>query len=329
VRGSDPSPCDRKFMKVSVIVCTFNRSASLARTLESLASSRLSLPMEYEVLVVDNNSTDATHTVALEFCRRHPGCFRYVFEAKSGKSNALNRGISEASGEILAFTDDDVIVDPNWIANLTVPLMDKSWAGSSGRTLPESPFQIPRWILPNRPHALAPLAIFDPRLDAGPLTVAPYGVNMAFLRSVVNRHGGFRTDLGPGLGAGAPHKSEDSEFGQRLLAGGERLRYEPSAVVYHSVPPFRLRRAYFLAWWYDKGRADCRADGCSLNTRWIIAGVPLRLLAKLARWTLAWLITMRTALRFERKINVWLVCGHITEYYIQAHRFDAQYRGRV
>lgn len=144
-------------MKVSVIICTANRSQRLLKTLESIAASALAESVEWEVLVVDNNSSDATRQVAGDFCKSNPTHFRYVFESKSGKSHALNRGILEASGDVLAFTDDDVTVETTWIRNLTSNLHDGRWAGASGRTLPEPPFEMPNWISPSRPHALAPL----------------------------------------------------------------------------------------------------------------------------------------------------------------------------
>jgi glucosyl-dolichyl phosphate glucuronosyltransferase len=306
-------------MKISVILCTFNRCQCLIKALKSLAKSTLPEGVDWEVLIIDNNSGDATRQVAEEFCLQNAPHFRYVFEPKPGKSHALNRGILEANGDVLAFTDDDVTVESTWIRNLTAHLNNGRWAGAAGRTLPEQPFRAPSWIWYGRPHALAPLAIFDPAFAAGPLNEAPYGVNMAFQSRVFRKYGGFRTDLGPGLGPGIPGKSEDTELGDRLLVAGEMLQYEPSAVVYHSVPDSRLRKGYFLAWWFDKARADRRILGTPSNMGWAIAGVPLRLFARLGRWTLAWLVTLEPALRFNHKVNVWVNCGEIVECYRQSH----------
>ncbi len=305
-------------MKISVVLCTVNRCQSLVTTLDSIARSTMPDSVEWEVLTVDNNSSDDTLQVAQSFCLRDPLHFRYVFEPNSGKSHALNRGVREAQGDVLAFTDDDVTVEPTWIRNLTANLSNGIWVGAAGRTLPQPPFQVPSWITPSRPHALAPLAIFDPPLESGPLRISPYGNNMAFRRTVFERHGGFRTDLGPGLRAGAPQKSEDSDFGNRLLAAGERLRYEPSAVVYHAVPPHRVQESYFLSWWFDKARADIRARGVEPGTRWSVAGIPLRTFGRLGRWTMSWLFTAEPSLRFENKIKVWINCGEIIETHRQS-----------
>lgn len=111
-------------MNITVILCTYNRCESLAKALESAAALRLPESVEWEVLVVDNNSTDQTREVVEAFCRRHTGRFRYLFERQQGKSYALNAGIREAGGNVLAFTDEDVTVEPPWLKNLTAALHD-------------------------------------------------------------------------------------------------------------------------------------------------------------------------------------------------------------
>ena len=123
-------------MKITVILCTFNRSESLARALESVAVSRLPDSVDWEVLVVDNNSQDQTRDVTENFCREYPGRFRYLFEAKPGKSNALNTAIREAQGDVLSFMDDDVIVEATWLQSLTASLRNGNWSGAGGELFP-------------------------------------------------------------------------------------------------------------------------------------------------------------------------------------------------
>jgi glucosyl-dolichyl phosphate glucuronosyltransferase len=118
-----------KRMNVTVVICTYNRCKSLAKTLKSVAVSELPESVEWEVLVVDNNSKDQTRAVVEEFCQRYPKRFRYLFEPQQGKSQALSASIRAAHGEILAFTDDDVIVEPAWLSSLTAPLRDAQWSG--------------------------------------------------------------------------------------------------------------------------------------------------------------------------------------------------------
>src|SRR5271154_5729585 len=93
--------------KISVIICTYNRSHSLGKTIESVASESLTPSLGWEILVVDNNSKDKTRQVVEGFMFRYPEQIRYIFEPKQGISYARNAGIKESRGEILAFIDDD------------------------------------------------------------------------------------------------------------------------------------------------------------------------------------------------------------------------------
>ena len=302
--------------KISVIICTFNRCESLMKALKSVANSKLPGSVSWEVLIVDNNSTDNTASLVKNFCQSNPDHFRYDFEGKQGKSHALNHAIRQARGEVFAFMDDDVTVEPDWLWNLTACLFEKRYLGSGGRILPERSFSPPRWLPLNERYALAPLAVFDLGPDARDLDEPPFGTNMAFHRRTFDIYGGFRSDLGPR--PGSEIRNEDTELGRRLLAAGERLRYEGSAVVYHAVPEHRLRRGYFLAWSFDKARADVREQG-STNGKWAVSGVPLPLLRKIAIWTVRWIFAVQPSHRFSCKLNVWALAGSILENHRVVH----------
>lgn len=307
-------------MKISVILCTYNRCQSLAKVLDSAAASTLPNSVDWEVLVVDNNSTDQTLEVVESFARRHPHRFRYYFEPRQGKSYALNTGVRQARGDILAFTDDDVTVEPTWLRNLTASLHSGKWVAAGGRTLPDRTFSPPRWLAIQERYACGALAIFDRGPCAGELTEAPSGNNMAYRKEAFEKYGDFRTDLGPRPGSRDPQKCEDSEFGSRLLTAGELMRYEPAAIVYHAVPASRLRKEYFLNWWFDKARSDIRAFGVQPGTKWSLAGIPLALFRRLGVWTLRWMVAAKPRVRFECKLNVWVIAGKITECYRDSRR---------
>jgi glucosyl-dolichyl phosphate glucuronosyltransferase len=318
-----------KTMKITVILCTYNRCQSLAKALESVAASTLPQSVEWEVLVVDNNSRDRTREVVEDFCRRYPGRFRYLFEPQPGKSHALNYGIREARGDVLAFMDDDVTAEPKWLQNLTAALHNGEWAGAGGRVLRIWTCSPPHWLSVESPYEKMgwPLVIFDLGQEAGELPYTPCGTNMAFRKEVFIKYGGFRTDLGPqpdgfrtDLGPQPGNEiqcCEDSEFGQRLVAAGERLRYEPSAVIYHPVPENRLKKDYFLAWWFDYGRGSVRLyrDGPAI---W---GIPrnylrlLRMTTQLLGRTLGWIVALKPYRRFYYKVQVLETAGAITEGY--------------
>lgn len=305
-------------MKITVVICTFNRCESLARALASAACLTVPASVAWEVLVVNNNSTDQTRDVVEEFARRHPGRFRYLFEPRPGKSYALGTGIREALGDVLAFIDDDVTVEPTWLQNLTGSLHNGNWIGAGGRILPRWNSPPPSWLLPDQPWAVAPLAIFDKGPEPGPLYEPPFGTNMAFYKSVFERYGGFRTDLGPR--PGCEIRNEDTEFGRRLLEAGEQIRYEPTAVVYHEVPRGRASKRYFLTWWYDKGRADTREFGIPTDTKWFVAGVPHYLYRRVVVWTLRWMFTLRPSSRFYAKLKLWGILGMMNECYHLSRR---------
>jgi glycosyltransferase involved in cell wall biosynthesis len=305
-----------RILKISVVLCTYNRCRSLAKALESVAASELPATFEWEVVVVDNHSSDQTREVVEDFCHRYPGRFRYVFEAKQGLSHARNAGIRQARGDFIAFTDDDLTVEPTWLLNLTVDLANGEWAGTGGRILPAETFSPPHWLALEGPYSMAgPLyAHFDLGDKAHELDRPPYGANMAFRKEMFEKYGDFRIDLGasPGSALG----NEDTEFGRRLMAAGERFRYQPSAVVYHMIPENRINKDYLLKWWFDFGRAQIRGDG----RRPAIWGIPRHyisipnlILSHLPRRTLLWMVTLNPQKRFYRKCMIQIAAGWLAE----------------
>ena len=300
-------------MKISVVLCTYNRCQSLQKALTGAAALVLPESVEWEILVVDNNSNDQTRKTVEDFICRDPGRFRYLFEPQPGKSHALNAGIRESRGDVLAFMDDDVVVHPDWLHKLTAALHNGEWAGAGGRILPEWNCPLPRWLAPESSHAAGPLVAFHPMEQAGEIFEAPIGTNMAFRREMFEKYGNFRVDLGPR--PGSELRNEDTEFGERLLAAGERLRYEPSALVYHPVTQNRLRKDYFLAWWRNKGEANIRQFGVRPGTRYRVAGIPLYLIRRFVKWTLKWMFSVNPAERFSNKLSAWENLGEIAECY--------------
>jgi glucosyl-dolichyl phosphate glucuronosyltransferase len=198
---------------ISVILCTFNGCPRLEKTLASVAASILPEGVEWEVLVVDNNSTDCTREVIDDFCRRYPGRFRYLFESRPGKSYALNSGWIAAHGDVLAFLDDDTTVGPNWLQWLTQSLHGDEWAGAGGRIVLKWPQTIPSWLAIEGPYVRHYFPAIDHGETGKELKQPPYGPNMAFRKKMFEKYGGFRTDLGPSPNRKIPRLFEDTEFG--------------------------------------------------------------------------------------------------------------------
>jgi GT2 family glycosyltransferase len=132
------------------------------------------------------------------------------------------------------------------------------------------------------------------------------------------KYGGFRTDLG--RCADSTLSNEDTEFGRRLLAAGERLRYEPSAVVHHPMHENRVRKEYLLAWWFDFGRAAVREWERKPN----VLGIPRAyfsmlkiVIASTLRRVRRWILALNPQRRFYWKCHVWMEAGQVAELYRQ------------
>jgi glycosyltransferase involved in cell wall biosynthesis len=289
-------------MDITVILCTYNRSESLRTAMESVAASVLPSAVEWEVLIVDNNSQDETRSVVQEFSRRFPKRFRYLFEGKQGKSFALNSGIREAHGSVIAFLDDDVTMEPTWLYNLTANLSGKEWAGAGGKIILQWPAGVPDWLATDGPFARHGFPGFDQGPIAKELEGPPFGCNMAFRKEMFEKHGGFRTDMGPT--PTSQIRSEDTEFGRRLQRAEERLRYEPDAVVYHPVPMSRMNQKYFLDWNFDNGRA--------LAMEFPVK--PVHLVCSVATWTVRSMLPAEPREKFFRRLVLKQKLGELAEY---------------
>lgn len=220
-------------MEVSVIIPTFNNSAMLTTTLT--AFELVTFPQGAELIVVDNNSTDATAKTIKSFSQRLP--IRYAFEQKQGISAAKNRGISVAKGKLLVFTDDDVRPSTEWIVTYLAAHQESSeklfWGGAI-----ESEFEGPE------PDAsllqLSPPSVRGLDLGARPRLLDDnewfVGANLAVSSSAIEAVGGFDTSLGLDPSAGAIFVGEETDLQRRLKAAGYRAMYLPSACLRHVVP---------------------------------------------------------------------------------------------
>lgn len=216
---------------VSVVICTRNRPEQLARCLRSL--QHLS-QYPQEILVVDNApNSDTTRQLVGQM----PG-IGYVLEPRPGLSVARNTGIRHSTGNIIAFTDDDVIVHPDWIIRLQQSFRDPNLIAVTGLVLPaeleteaQLIFQTGSGDFGWGYRALTfDTQFFEEMKHRGvPVWRIGAGANMAFRRQAFELVG----DFDERLGAGASGCSEDSELWYRVLAEGWLCRYEPTAVVYH------------------------------------------------------------------------------------------------
>jgi len=238
---------------VSIIICTHSRASVLPETLKSLLGQQLDGSFECEFLVVDNSPTGQMKAVLEPLYGSFGGRLRYLQEPVQGKSRALNLGINNARGEMIAFTDDDVIADPQWLLTLIRCLRERGCDGVGGRVLPVFPPETPQWIKDNPVKIAGGVVIYDYgdeefRYD---LTRYPFiGANYVFQRNVFATCGFFRTDLGPGT----PIMGEDTEFIERLVEKGKVLYYCGKAVIRHPVDLSRIGLRTMAVWHTRLGR---------------------------------------------------------------------------
>jgi len=237
-------------MKFSVVIPTYNRANELVRTLESLRELNVSEP--WEVIVVDNNSSDNTRDVVLAASKEFPASLRYIFEKEQGRSAALNAGIKAAQGDIIAVTDDDVRVDREWLTNAARALDRLRCDYVGGKALPIWGGPRPDWIPDRGGKHWGVIAL----LDYGPNPVefgeqVPLGVNMAFRRDAFDRAGLW--DNSVGRKGGTLLGQEVREWANRARAAGLRGFYSPDLIVQHVIPADRLTKKYFRRWFYWHG----------------------------------------------------------------------------
>lgn len=233
--------------RLSVIIPTRNRAASLRALLESLNQSEPVGGIEIETIVVDNGSTDGTKDLLaaeVALARAYP---LYVLEeSRLGKSYAINRGLTIARGDIFMIVDDDVLADRRCLAQHIEAHQQGCFGAVQGRVLPGKDPE-------GRDADLLRLGEYNiPHIDYGGESLeirGLTGVNMSFKREVLEAVGGFDPRLGPG----ASGFSEDTEFSLRIRGAGYKIGYTPHAIVYHELNPCRYGRAYHRDAHYRKG----------------------------------------------------------------------------
>lgn len=294
-------------MDASIVVCTYNRAASLQDTLAALAALQVAPERQWEILIVDNNSRDATREVVTAAQRDWPR-LRYVFEAAQGLSHARNRGIAETSGAVILFTDDDVLPEPDWLETTLAGLARYQADACGGYIAPiwESP--PPAWLT-ERFYGF--LAVRTDRNDDYPITQssqAPYGANMAMRRAVFDRVGLFDTERGRKgqvLASG-----EDGEMFERILTAGLKAVFLGGARVHHKVEAFRTTKAYLRRWRMQTSRNAATTLGIAGERR--LFNIPLYLLPQFARALMRAVVAKFTAPRdeaFNREMIVYHFLG--------------------
>lgn len=232
---------------ISVVIPTFNRGRQLEPLLESLLAQE-ARGVRYEVVVVDNNSTDDTRTVVAAMAARAPeGLLRYVFEPRQGVSYARNTGVAQTTAPIMAFLDDDGVAGPDWVWSMKRAFDEHPEADCiGGRIVPRWVRARPSWL--TAPH-WGPIAVQDRParawLNARQASACLLSANLGVRRAAFDAVGGFSPDY---------PRNQDREFELRLWRAGRQGLYLPEMTVTVDVPAERLTQRYHRRWQATTGK---------------------------------------------------------------------------
>lgn len=250
--------------KVTIAICTYNRAACLDEAIRSVAEAKLPGGLEVEIIVVDNNSTDDTWSVICEHARHLP--LVGLREARQGLGFARNRAIEAASGDLMLWTDDDVLVDGDWISIYVEAA--EAWPAASffgGAILPRFESSPPRWIRDNLLHLEGPYSLMA--LDDSTRLLAAgtfIGANMAF-RTAVLKDYPFDADLG--RAGDSLIGGEDTEIFRRLMQDGHQGVCVGRSRVAHRIGGSRMSLSYIAKWYYGAGKTAARIVALRSGTR--------------------------------------------------------------
>ena len=242
---------DAQTPQVSVVITTHNRCALLAQTLECVLHQATCVA--YEVIVVDNNSSDQTPQVVAKYAAAQGVPIRYLFEPRQGVSHGRNAGIGRARAGLIAFVDDDCCAASNWLTTMKEVFDDRPDIDCvGGKVLPHWVTRPPAWL--DRRH-WSPVALTDHggcvlRVNAR-TPVCLIAANLGVRREVFDRVGLFSPDFS---------RSEDHEWELRFYSAGGQAMYVPGLVTTTEVPAVRCTKAYHRHWHAGHGR-----DGAAMR----------------------------------------------------------------
>ena len=268
---------------LTVLIATYNGEDTLPAVLEAYA--KLKPPDgDWKLVIVDNGSADSTKQIIHAFTTRLP--LTYLFEPRRGKNRALNTGLASGSGELIIFTDDDTIPQPDWLElfrSAADARRDFHIFGGPIRARWQSPPK--EWILRSVPLGVT-FSILPPFAEGpiGPRQV--FGPNMAIRSEIFEKGYRFDETIGPSSDPHYPMGSE-SELTGRLARAGYKAWHCPSAVVEHIIQPSQLTARWMLQRAIRYGRGQYRLrEGLQAHGTASVIGVPVRLLLRLVRQSL-------------------------------------------
>ncbi|OAI20515.1 hypothetical protein A1359_03390 [Methylomonas lenta] len=306
-------------MDLSIIICTYNRYQNLDECFNCLDQQKLKHNLSWEIILVDNNSSDATKAVVEDYAKTTKLDIHYVFEGKQGLSIARNTGIKYSTGNYIVFIDDDIRVTPTWLNSIYSTFVEHNCDAVGGRIHLESTENLPKWITPDMCGFLGHQDFgSSPRLMDG-ISEFPFGGNMAIQRRVIDLIGNFDTDLGrkgEGLKKDELFKGEETDFFQRLANAGGKFYYHPDALVFHKILPHQLTKRFFLTLHHNAGIQTALQDTMQYKRQ--ILGIPFFIIPQFLRSIYHYiLLSNKNGLSgsFRQLMNVYYFAGTMTGYF--------------
>ncbi len=257
-------------LNFTVIICTKDRRADVARCLDSLAAE---LPRpNWDVLVIDNASTDDTSEFVRDQAAKYPVTLRVIYEEQAGLSYARNRGLIESNSQYVIFVDDDVSFHSGWCQAFEECAQSYSCAAAGGTIIPVFPDEVPSWYVKGvMADGGTTTGNYQPSKVAAAITEGglighPRGGNMLLDRQLVIDLGSFRVDLGWGK---KRIPAEETELFKRIHASGGVVRFTPKATVNHHLDAGRMNLPYLRKWHIGYGRASILMRPPKNQLRWL------------------------------------------------------------
>ena len=241
-------------MMLSVILCTYNRERYIYNVLQSIAAGGFG---DYEIVLVNNNSTDGTESECQRFAKDHPEvAMRYCVEKQQGLSYARNRGIMESQGEVLVYVDDDAVVNREYLQTYADFFnRNKEAVAAGGPITPRyDGCEEPSWMSHYTRQLVTGELNLGTREREFPKGAFPGGGNAAYRKSVFNEVGLFNVELG--RKGNSLIGAEEKDLFDKMTSRGMKFYYLPNAILYHLIPPKKLTQDYFDRLTYGIGVSE-------------------------------------------------------------------------
>ncbi len=295
-------------MLISIIIATYNRCISLDKTLESLSLLRMPDNIKLEVIIADNNSSDNTRSVVEKYRSLFGDKIKYLFELRQGRTYALASAIRMSSGDIIATTDDDCIVDQDWLSAMTKVFNEKNVDLVGGKVKPILHMRLPRWL--KIEEIGGPLVYYNlgnKYLENRLIGIFPPGANMAFRKSSLQKYGSFIDT----------HRGQDRELVFRWHKQGALVGYSPDMIIYHQTSSCRLKKNYFRKWFFLTGKHSGIFNKDKYASQKNFCGIPLWMYKELNWKIIGYLksIFMQNNSSFCKEVLIWhdfgKICGFL------------------